>query len=129
MPNILKPFLGIAMFLLIPSLGLFLFLFIGSIVHFHDKTYPRGRNRDVKNVGCFKKHAYNRKGDRKCRLLGFILIWFPFWTIISSICLIISVILFALAVLPAYILAIVVFMRMLCWWCKNKRINVKKNKN
>lgn len=60
---------------------------------------------------------------RKCKILSFLFIWLPFWTVFIAINLVITSILFAILIIPGYIIGFFVILRMTYWWFKNKRLD------
>lgn len=53
----------------------------------------------------------------------FFFIWLPFWTVFIAINLVITSILFAILIIPGYIIGFFVILRMTYWWFKNKRLD------
>ena len=115
-PVLLRPIIGIVGYVLLTPLILFMIPFIGFIVYLNEHV--------LISSGCISQQARCRY-DRPCKFFGFLFVWIPFWTLIILIDLVVTSILFAILIVPGYIIGFFVILRMIYWWFKNKRLDDK----
>ena len=62
-------------------------------------------------------------GSRFIRILQNFFIAIPFWIIYCTLILAVSLIIWCITILPAYLYAMFALLKCMVWWCKNKRVN------
>ena len=61
--------------------------------------------------------------------MGALFVYIPTWLIIINLVVVLGVLIFAIFIVPAYILATVAILKMFCYWSKTKRIDPSKLSN
>lgn len=133
LPTLLKPLIALLVLAIFPALVALIGPFCALMSLTCDKikpdTYHKYDRRVERKPNCIQRHLFchNYKNSYLyAKISGFLFIALPFWSLLTSIYIALSVITFTIIVIPTYIFAIFVFLRMVCWWSKNKRLDSSK---
>ena len=117
LPNYLRIIVLIISWPIMPLLFLLLFFFCTIMVPFCESKRMYKQKK-----GC---HHIWLTRDRKCKFLGFVFIFLPFWILFVSFCAAFSLIITAILLIPSYILYLVAIIKMSIWWCQNKAVKTR----
>ena len=120
-PNWLRFFVLIFYITLVPLLFLLIFCFFIPMITFCDKcaksTYSGCLRPVTQYMFCYR--------NRNHKYPGLFVAIFG-WIIYITICIVFSLLMTAIFIIPMYLFSIVSLCRMAYWWRKNKRLNVKQ---
>jgi hypothetical protein len=108
-PLFLRPLLGVVAYLMLTPVLLFLVPFFTIYYYFITSKLNK------------YKHLMCRQ--RKCKVISFLIIWLPFWTLFTALDLILTSLLFVLLIGVFYFIGLLVIFRMFYWWHTNKRLD------